>query len=38
MTDIAGKTIYITRGASGMGLMSGKVLAGLDLNPADAAA
>jgi NAD(P)-dependent dehydrogenase (short-subunit alcohol dehydrogenase family) len=27
MTDIAGKTIYITGGASGMGLMSGKMLA-----------
>ncbi len=44
MTDIAGKTIYITGGASGMGLMSGKMLAGLgahivilDLNPNDAA-
>ena len=44
MNDIAGKTIYITGGASGMGLMSGKMLAGLgahivilDLNPTDAA-
>lgn len=44
MTDIAGKTIYITGGASGMGLMSGKMLAALgahivifDLNPTDAA-
>jgi 3-dehydrosphinganine reductase len=44
MSDIAGKTIYITGGASGMGLMSGKVMASLgahvvilDLNPTDAA-
>ncbi|MGC1872806.1 MAG: SDR family NAD(P)-dependent oxidoreductase [Acidobacteriaceae bacterium] len=44
MSDIAGKTIYITGGASGMGLMCGKMLAGLgahivilDLNPTDAA-
>ncbi|MGB7197222.1 MAG: SDR family NAD(P)-dependent oxidoreductase, partial [Acidobacteriaceae bacterium] len=44
MSDIAGKTIYITGGASGMGLMCGKTLAGigahiviLDLNPTDAA-
>jgi NAD(P)-dependent dehydrogenase (short-subunit alcohol dehydrogenase family) len=43
MTDVAGKTIYITGGASGMGLIAGKMLAGLgahivvlDLNPADA--
>lgn len=40
MTDVAGKTIYITGGASGMGLLAGKMLAGLgahivilDLNP-----
>ena len=44
MTDVAGKTIYITGGASGMGLLAGKMLAGLgahivtlDLNPTDAA-
>lgn len=44
MTDIAGKTVYITGGASGMGLLAGKMLAGLgahivilDLNPTDAA-
>lgn len=44
MTDAAGKTIYITGGASGMGLIAGKMLAGLgahivvlDLNPTDAA-
>lgn len=44
MTDIAGKTIYITGGASGMGLIAGKMLAGLgahivilDLNPTDTA-
>jgi NAD(P)-dependent dehydrogenase (short-subunit alcohol dehydrogenase family) len=44
MTDIARKTIYITGGATGMGLMSGKMLAALgahivifDLNPTDAA-
>lgn len=44
MTQVAGKTIYITGGASGMGLLAGKMLAGLgahivilDLNPTDAA-
>src|SRR5262245_13734833 len=44
MTDIAGKTIYITGGASGMGLLAGKMFAGLgahivilDLNPTDEA-
>ncbi len=44
MNDISAKTIYITGGASGMGLMSGKMLAGLgahvvilDLNPTDVA-
>ena len=44
MTDVAGKTIYITGGASGMGLIAGKMLAALgshivilDLNPTDAA-
>src|SRR5262245_24494347 len=44
MTDVAGKVIYITGGASGMGLIAGKMLAGLgahivilDLNPSDAA-
>jgi NAD(P)-dependent dehydrogenase (short-subunit alcohol dehydrogenase family) len=44
MTEVAGKTIYITGGASGMGLLAGKMLAGLgahivvlDLNPTDAA-
>lgn len=44
MTDVAGKTIYITGGASGMGLIAGKMLAGLgadivilDLNPTDPA-
>jgi len=44
MSDIAGKTIYITGGTSGMGLMAGKMLAGLgahivvlSLNPTDAA-
>ena len=44
MTDVAGKTVYITGGASGMGLIAGKMLAGLgahivilDLNPTDAA-
>ena len=44
MTDVAGKIIYITGGASGMGLIAGKMLAGLgahivilDLNPNDAA-
>jgi NAD(P)-dependent dehydrogenase (short-subunit alcohol dehydrogenase family) len=44
MTDVAGKTLYITGGASGMVLLAGKMLAGLgahivilDLNPTDAA-
>ena len=44
MTETAGKTIYITGGASGMGLLAGKLLAGLgahivilDLNTTDAA-
>jgi NAD(P)-dependent dehydrogenase (short-subunit alcohol dehydrogenase family) len=44
MTDVAGKSIYITGGASGMGLLAGKMLAALgshiaifDLNPTDAA-
>jgi 3-dehydrosphinganine reductase len=44
MTDVTGKTIYITGGASGMGLLAGKMLADLgahivilDLNPTDAA-
>jgi 3-dehydrosphinganine reductase len=44
MTDIAGKTIYITGAGSGMGLLAGKMLAGLgahivslDRNPTDAA-
>src|SRR5262245_16278975 len=44
MTTIAGKTIYITGGSSGMGLAAGQQLAGrgahlvlLDLNPSDAA-
>ena len=44
MTDVAGKTIYITGAASGMGLLAGKMLAGggahivtLDRNPTDAA-
>ncbi|HEY7067644.1 MAG TPA: SDR family NAD(P)-dependent oxidoreductase [Chloroflexota bacterium] len=44
MTTIAGKTIYITGGTSGMGLEAGQQLAGrgahlvmLDRNPADAA-
>jgi NAD(P)-dependent dehydrogenase (short-subunit alcohol dehydrogenase family) len=44
MTDVAGKTVYITGCASGMGLIAGKMLAGLgahavilDLNPTDAA-
>src|SRR5215813_12862487 len=44
MTDVAGKVIYITGGASGMGLAAGRMLAGLgahiailDLNPTDAA-
>jgi 3-dehydrosphinganine reductase len=44
MTDIAGKTVYITGAGSGMGLLAAKLLAGLgahivtlDLNPTDAA-
>lgn len=44
MTDVAGKTIYITGAASGMGLVAGKMLAELganivilDINPTDAA-
>ena len=44
MTAVAGKTIYITGGASGMGLIAGKMLAGLgahivvlDLNPSEVA-
>lgn len=44
MTDVATKTVYITGGASGMGLIAGKMLAALgahiavlDLNPTDAA-
>jgi 3-dehydrosphinganine reductase len=44
MTEISGKTVYITGGTSGMGLMAGKVLAGLgaqvvilSLSPNDAA-
>lgn len=44
MSDIAGRTVYITGGTSGMGLMAGKMLAGLgahvvilSLNPTDAA-
>ncbi|HEY6372398.1 MAG TPA: SDR family NAD(P)-dependent oxidoreductase [Candidatus Sulfotelmatobacter sp.] len=44
MTDVAGKTIYITGAASGMGLLAGKMLARLgahivtlDRNPSDAA-
>jgi NAD(P)-dependent dehydrogenase (short-subunit alcohol dehydrogenase family) len=44
VTAVAGKTIYITGGASGMGLIAGKMLAGLgahivvlDLNPSEAA-
>jgi 3-dehydrosphinganine reductase len=44
MTEIAGKTVYITGAGSGMGLLAGKMLAGrgahiviLDLNPTDAA-
>jgi 3-dehydrosphinganine reductase len=44
MTDVAGKTIYITGAASGMGLLAGKMLAGLgshivtlDRTPSDAA-
>src|SRR5271156_4748960 len=44
MTEIAGKTVYITGAGSGMGLLAGKMLSGLgahivilDLNPTDAA-
>src|SRR5262245_2578440 len=44
MADVAAKTIYITGGASGMGLLAGKMLAALgahivvlDLNPTDEA-
>lgn len=44
MTNVSGKTVYITGGASGMGMIAGKMLAGLgahivvlDLNPTDAA-
>lgn len=44
MADIAGKTVYITGGASGMGLLAGKMLADLgahvvilDLNPTETA-
>lgn len=44
MTDVAGKTVYVTGGASGMGLGACRALAGLgarivvlDLNPTDAA-
>ena len=44
MTEIAGKTVYITGAGSGMGLLAGKMLAALganivtlDLNPTDAA-
>ena len=44
MTDVAGKTIYITGCSSGMGLIAGKMLAGLgahivmlDRTPSDAA-
>lgn len=44
MTDVAATTIYITGGASGMGLLAAKMLAALgahivvlDLNPTDAA-
>jgi NAD(P)-dependent dehydrogenase (short-subunit alcohol dehydrogenase family) len=44
MTDVAGKAIYITGGASGMGLIAGKMLAALrahiailDLDPSDEA-
>jgi NAD(P)-dependent dehydrogenase (short-subunit alcohol dehydrogenase family) len=42
--EVAGKAVYLTGGASGMGLLAGKLLAGLganiavfDLNPTDAA-
>ena len=44
MTNLAGKMVYVTGGASGMGLLAGKMLASLgahvvilDLNPTDAA-
>src|SRR5579862_4263753 len=44
MTDVAGKTIYLTGGCSGTGLAAGKILAGLgahivilDLNPSEPA-
>jgi 3-dehydrosphinganine reductase len=44
MTEIAGKSVYITGAGSGMGLLTGKMLAGLgahivtfDRNPTDAA-
>ena len=44
MTEVAGKTIYITGGCSGTGLATGKILAGmgahiviLDLNPSEPA-
>ena len=44
MTDVAAKTIYVTGGASGMGLLAGKMLAALgahivtlEHNPTDAA-
>jgi NAD(P)-dependent dehydrogenase (short-subunit alcohol dehydrogenase family) len=44
MTDVAGKRVYITGGASGMGLLAGKMLAALhahiailDLDPSDEA-
>ena len=44
MTEIAGKTVYITGAGSGMGLLAGKMLAGigahivtLDRSPNDAA-
>ena len=44
MTDVAGKTVYITGAGSGMGLLASKMLAGLgahivtlDRTPTDAA-
>ena len=44
MTEVAGKTVYITGAGSGMGLLAGKMLAGLgahivtlDRTPNDAA-
>ena len=44
MTEIAGKTVYITGAGGGMGLLASKMLAGLgahivtlDRNPTDAA-